>query len=125
MAKYKILTPNDIIDIPENRERSDFTIPNLKGKEYKLGKIYSGPIEEGKGDANQSRVITNNSGFDLTYFTFDNPKSPLAIKHTLKNGESVRLYTKSEQEYAFYWIYSYDYIEAKSNIENVYCANIE
>ena len=122
MAKYKILTPNDIIDIPENRERSDFTIPNLKGKGYKLGLIYSGPEE---GDANQSRVITNNSGFDLTYFTFDNPKSPLAIKHTLKNGESVRLYTKSEEEYDFHWIYSYDYIEAKSNIENVYCANIE
>ena len=124
MAKYKIITPNDTIDIPENRERSDFTIPNLKGQGYKLGLIYSGP-EEVVGDANQSRVITNNSGFDLTYFTFDNPKSSHPIEHTLKNSESVRLYTKSKQEYAFHWIYSYDYIKAKSNIENVYCANIE
>ena len=122
MAKYKIITPNDIVDIPENRERSDFTIPNLKGKGYKVNRIYSGPEES--GDANYSRLITNNSGFDFTYFTFDNPKS-LPKEHTLKNGESVRLYTKSEESGIVTYIHSYDYIESQSNIENVYCAKIE
>lgn len=123
MAKYKIITPNDIIDIPENRERSDFTIPNLKGKGYTSNRIYSGPEEP--GNDNHSRLITNNSGFDFTYFTFDNPQSH-SEKHTLKNGESVRLYTKSEiisgtPNYR----HSYDYIEQQSNLENVYCAKIE
>lgn len=118
MAKYKILTPNDIIDIPENDNAGDFTIPNLKEKAgYNLGMIYSGP----KNDWPQSRKVTNNSGFDLTWYDFSS-YSP--IKKTLKNGESVFLTTKQQQIGSSYR-YFRDYIESKSNLENVYCAEIE